>query len=87
METIKRLISEGNIEEAIRLLDEYLTQNKDSDEAWYLRGNAFRKRGDTRLALNSYLEAIAINPDSPAQEAYKMMIKILDFYNKDMYNH
>ena len=42
---------------------------------------------DIRLALNNYLEAIARNPDSPAQGAYNMAIRILDFYNKDMYNH
>lgn len=87
METIKQLISEGNIQEALHLLDEYLTHHKDSDEAWFLRGNAYRKIGETRLAINSYLEAIALNPQSPAQEAYNMMIKILDFYNKDMFNH
>ena len=87
METIRQLISEGQTQEAIRLLDEYLALHKGSDEAWYLRGNAYRKMGETRLAINCYLEAIALNPDSPAQEAYNMMIKILDFYNKDMYNH
>lgn len=87
METIKQLISGGNIQEALRLLDDYLIHHKDSEEAWFLRGNAYRKIGETRLAINSYLEAIALNPQSPAQEAYNMMIKILDFYNKDMYNH
>lgn len=87
METIKQLISGGNIQEALRLLDDYLVHHKDSEEAWFLRGNAYRKIGETRLAINSYLEAIALNPQSPAQEAYNMMIKILDFYNKDMYNH
>lgn len=87
MDTIKQLIAEGDIQEALRLLDDYLAGNKLSDEAWYLRGNAYRKLGETRLAINSYLEAIALNPDSPAREAYKMMIKILDFYNKDMFNH
>lgn len=87
MDTIKQLIAEGDIQEALRLLDDYLAGNKRSDEAWYLRGNAYRKLGETRLALNSYLEALALNPDSPAREAYKMMIQILDFYNKDMFNH
>ena len=38
-------------------------------------------------ALNNYLMAIELNPDSPAQTAYNAQIKILDFYNKDMYNH
>lgn len=38
-------------------------------------------------ALNNYLTAMELNPDSPAQTAYNAQIKILDFYNKDMYNH
>ena len=78
MEEIKRLISENKLEEAIRLLD---------DEAWFLLGKAHYKLGNVRLALNSYLQAIEINPESPAQAAYDMAIKVLDFYNKDMYNH
>ena len=30
--------------------------------------------------------ARSLNPDSPAATAYRMQIRILDFYNKDMYN-
>ena len=82
MEEIKRLISENKLEEAIRLLDAYLTEQPRSDEAWFLLGKAHYN-----LALNSYLQAIEINPESPAQAAYDMAIKVLDFYNKDMYNH
>ena len=52
-----------------------------------LLGKAHYKLGNVRLALNSYLQAIEINPESPAQAAYDMAIKVLDFYNKDMYNH
>ena len=87
MEEIKRLISENKLEEAIRLLDAYLTEQPRSDEAWFLLGKAHYKLGNVRLALNSYLQAIEINPESPAQAAYDMAIKVLDFYNKDMYNH
>ena len=53
----------------------------------YGRDKAHYKLGNVRLALNSYLQAIEINPESPAQAAYDMAIKVLDFYNKDMYNH
>ena len=87
MEEIKRLISENKLEEAIRLLDAYLTEKTRSDEAWFLLGKAHYKLGNVRLALNSYLQAIEINQESPAQAAYDMAIKVLDFYNKDMYNH
>ena len=31
-------------------------------------------------------EAIALNPDSPAAEARNMVMDILNFYNKDMFN-
>lgn len=87
METIKQLIYEGKTVEAITLLDQYIETNADADAAWYLRGNAYRKQGDTRQALNNYLRAMELNPDSPAHQAYNMLIDILNFYNKDMYNH
>ncbi len=86
MEKIKQMITRGETREALDLLQAHLAQCPDDDEAWYLRGNAYRKLGETRLALNSYLEAMARNPESPAKTAYDMMIRILDFYNKDMYN-
>ena len=87
METIRQLINDNKTEEALRLLDEYIKKNASDDEAFYLRGNVYRKMGDIRQALNNYLTAIELNPDSPAQTAYNAQIKILDFYNKDMFNH
>lgn len=87
METIKQLISDNKTDEALRLLDEYIKKNASDDEAFYLRGNVYRKTGDIRQALNNYLKAIELNPDSPAQIAYDAQIRILEFYNKDMYNH
>ena len=68
METIKQLITDGKTDEAIRLLDEYIEKNASSDEAYYLRGNAYRKKGDIRQALNNYLTAMDLNPDSPNHE-------------------
>ena len=86
MEQIKQLIQAGKTDEAILLLNEYLATQPADDQAWYLRGKAYYKKGETRLALNDYLEAIARNPESPAQQAYNMAMRILNFYNKDMYN-
>lgn len=86
MERIKQLIAVGKTDEAIRLLDEYITTHPDADTAYYLRGNAYRKQGDFRQALNNYLTAIDLNPDSPARIAHNQLIAILNFYNKDMYN-
>lgn len=87
METIRQLINDNRTDEALRLLEECIKKNASDDEAYYLQGNAYRKMGDIRLALNSYLKAIELNPDSPAQTAYNAQIRIMDFYNKDMYNH
>lgn len=84
----KELMEAGKTAEAIHLLDETLCVSdiSQADELYYLRGNAYRKQGNWQLALNSYLEAIALNPKSPAVHARAMIMNILEFYNKDMYN-
>lgn len=84
---IKERIDSGEIEEALHLLDELEADNSEEpDVIFYLRGNAYRKKGDWQGALNNYLEAIALNPESPAVHARQMIMDILEFYNKDMYN-
>lgn len=55
-------------------------------EEYYQRGNQFRKEGDWQQALNNYLEAIALDPESPAVHAKEMLVNILNYYCKDMYN-
>ncbi|PNE26573.1 hypothetical protein BHU11_06320 [Tannerella sp. oral taxon 808] len=86
MDQIKQWIDEGRTDDAIELLDAYLTAHPDSDEALYLRGRAHRKAGRTREALNDYLASAALNPDGPAARAYRMEIEILDFYDHNLYN-
>ena len=85
-EAVKQLIYDGKTEESIRLLDDYIAGHPGADEAWYLRGNAYRKQEDYRQALNNYLKAMELNPESPAVEAHAMLMKILDYYHKDTYN-
>lgn len=84
----KEIIKEGHLEEAIEGLTRYINTHdvSDDDEPFYLLGNAYRKQGNWQLALNNYLEAIERNPESPAVNAHKMVMDILNFYNKDMYN-
>jgi tetratricopeptide (TPR) repeat protein len=84
---IEAILLEDRTEEAIRLLEEYVSSAPvPSDRAYYLLGNAYRKKGDWQGAINNYLEAMEINPDSPAKNAYSIANDILDFYNKDMFN-
>ena len=55
-------------------------------EAFYQQGNEARKRGQWHEAINNYIQAIALDPDSPAVEAKRMLDDIKAFYCKDMYN-
>lgn len=96
---IKELINQGNVDEAICILDQLLLSASDSvsaeaaskeeisrEEAYYLRGNAYRKKGNWQQALNNYQAAIELNPHSPAVQAQQMAMDILNFFNKDMFN-
>ena len=57
-----------------------------SADEYYRLGNEYRRQGNWQLALNNYMEAIEIDPESPAVEAKKMLDDILNFYHKDAYN-
>lgn len=87
LEAIKKELNEGNVNAVIRKLDILIKNSpSSSDELYYLRGNAYRKLGNWQMALNNYLEAIERNPNSLALQAKEMVMDILNFYNKDMFN-
>ena len=84
---ITALLDAHKADEAIRLLQDFQAGGGTmDDELFYLLGNAWRKKGNWQMAMNNYLEAININPDSPAKQALDIANEILAFYNKDMYN-
>lgn len=55
-------------------------------EDYYKLGNEYRRKGDWKHAIDNYLEAIALDPESPAVEAKQMLDDMFAFYSKDMYN-
>ena len=55
-------------------------------EEYYRLGNRYRKEGNWQEALNNYIAAIELDPESPAVEAKKMLDDILNYYCKDIYN-
>ena len=55
-------------------------------EECYLKGNEARKQGLWHEAINCYLQAIELDPNSPAVEAKRMLDDIMAFYHKDAYN-
>lgn len=82
------LLDAGKTTEAIDILSRRVrdTSTVPDDNLFYLLGNAYRKRGDWQQAINAYSEATALNPTSPAAEAKIMILDILNFYHKDLYN-
>ena len=53
LHTIKELIYQGKVDQAIAQLDKLLEGDfPGKDEAYYLRGNAYRKTGDWQQATH-----------------------------------
>ena len=83
-ERISALLASDRADEVIGLMERY--EGPMDDTLYYLLGNAWRKKGNWQMAMNNYVEAVRLNPDSPAAQALEIANEILDFYNKDMYN-
>ena len=73
-------------EEAIPILDKYLVSSPADDEAFTLRGQKLWNQNKRREAINDYLRAIEINPDSRAKILLDYANSILNYYNKDLLN-
>ena len=90
IQEIKDMLSRSEGEEALSAANEIVESNGVAKEtlanAYYLRGNAYRQNGNVRMALNSYLEAMELDPDGPAAEAYRHLQELLAYYHKDYYN-
>ena len=84
------MLSRSEGQEALDAVNEIVESKGVSREtlanAYYLRGNAYRQNGNVRMALNSYLEAMELDPDGPAAEAYRHVQELLAYYHKDYYN-
>ena len=89
IEEIKSLLFNSDSDAVIIATDEYLASPADDEvmaEVYSLRGNAFRQKGDWKMAMNAYLSDIDLNPDSPAVESYRAAQQVLSFYHTDYYN-
>ena len=84
---VRALLDAHRADEAIALVEAFRAEGGVLDDTlFYLLGNAWRKKGNWKMAMDNYLEAVALNPESPAAQALDIANEILDFYNKDMYN-
>lgn len=83
---LKAKIKNLDYDEAIALLDSYIASHPNDDEAYTVRGMRHWGAGKRSLALNDYLSAVRLNPESTAAQALKAANEILDYRNKDLYN-
>lgn len=85
-EILSGLVAGLTTDEAIAKLTEYITLHPESDEALTMRGMRFWGMSKRSDAINDYLAALRINPESRAAHALRAANEILDYYNKDLYN-
>lgn len=90
LETVRTWLTQSRSEQAIEAATGLIATGGTDPHtlamAYYLRGNAYRQMGDWRGAINNYLEAIELDPEGPAAEAYRAAQQVLGFYNHDLYN-
>lgn len=89
LEEIKQLLHDCDSDAVIEVTNHYLSQSLDSEtmaEVWYLRGNAFRQKGDWKMAMNAYLQSVELQPNGPAATSCENLQEILSFYHTDYYN-
>ncbi len=61
-------------------------ESKARAQELYQQGNAFRKEQQWSEALNAYEAAAALDSESPAVAARKMLMDIMEYYCKEYYN-
>lgn len=83
---LKAAVSGMEPAKAVEAITTYLSAHPDDDQALTLRGMKYWSLGNRAMAINDYLAAIRINPDSSARMLMKSTYDILDYYNKDLYN-
>jgi len=55
-------------------------------EELYQQGNQYRQQSDWKHALECYNHAIELDPNSPAVKAKEMLMNILNYRCKEMFN-
>ncbi|MDR1197880.1 MAG: tetratricopeptide repeat protein [Prevotellaceae bacterium] len=79
-------INTFDYENSLMRLSEHINQNPADDNAYYLRGNIYRKMNLFGDALNDYYRALELNPQSEAAIAIEILNEILEFRNTDLLN-
>lgn len=82
---VAKAVEDGNTDAAMERLDSELSE-RETAEAYYLRGRLMWKLGRKAEAMSDYSKAAAIDPSSPASAALEMARDVMNFFNPDLYN-
>ena len=86
---LKEKVQSLGAEDAIKVITDFIDTHPEDpslDEALTLRGMKYWGLEKRSAAINDYLAAIRLNPESRAVQALNVANEILDYYNKDLYN-
>lgn len=84
--TIEEAKNIPDADKAIEALGEIIAADPKAEEAFIQRGMRYWSLNRRSAAINDYLAAIRLNPDSRAKVLLQSANTILDFYDKDLYN-
>ena len=74
------------VQEEIEKLKSRLGLGENDAEIFYLIGRLYWKTGRRSEAMSMYAEGAAIDPSGSAAIALEQSRRIMEFYNKDLYN-
>ena len=75
-----------DVHEELERLGKRIEQEADKEQLYIERAKLYWKLQDLPRCLADYDEAINLNHDSEAVHLRTMVMRIMNFYNKDMYN-
>lgn len=87
IDKLRQMAEEGKRTEAIRLLEQRVSERKEDGEALLLLGELIYAEGRMPEALNKFNAVLRLEPDNQKARNYVTMINnILGYYCKDMFN-
>lgn len=83
---ITHLIDNNEIDAAIVAVSDLIASFPDDASLYYERGKLYWRTECRRKAINDYVKAVDLDSASPAAEALRQAMAIMQFYDKSRYN-
>lgn len=79
-------LAANNLTDAQELVNQAIVSYGENAQIYYLQGKVYMKQSAWTKAISSFLKAEELEPEGPAKECRLILIDIMEFYNKDMFN-